>query len=321
MRVVFMGTPAFAVATLDALHLKRNRDSLNYGVSLVFTQPDRPAGRGRKLTPPPVKARALELGLPVFQPRRVKDPESLERIQAIAPEAIVVVGYGQIIPDTIFNFPKYGCVNVHASLLPKYRGAAPINWAVSNGETVTGVTTMRIAKRLDAGDMLLKREVEIGADETAAVLSARLAPIGAELLLESLDGLESGTIVAEQQDDDQATFAPILKREDGWIDWTLSARQIFDRIRGFEPWPGTYTSFRGKRLHIRKAHPANSHTPATPIPRVIATVKQGFLVGCGNDSALAVEEVQLEGKNRISSNEFRRGYRLADGEKLGEPLE
>jgi len=299
MRVVFMGTPPFAVATLDALH--RRGDEVS-----VFTQPDRPAGRGRKLTPPPVKARALELGLPLFQPRRVKDPESLERIEAIAPEAIVVVGYGQIIPDTIFNFPKYGCVNVHASLLPKYRGAAPINWAVVNGEAVTGVTTMRIAKRLDAGDMLLKREVEIGPAETAPALSERLAPIGAELLLETLDGLANGTI---------------LKRQDGWVDWSLPARQIFDRVRGFELWPGTYTSFRGKRLHIHKAHPANSQTPATAMPGAIVAAQEGFLVGCGDDSALAVEEVQLEGKNRISSTEFRRGYHLADGEKLGEPLE
>ncbi len=315
MRVVFMGTPPFAVATLDALHRRGDE------VSLVFTQPDRRAGRGRKLTPPPVKARALELGLPLFQPRRVKDPESLERIEAIAPEAIVVVGYGQIIPDTIFNFPKYGCVNVHASLLPKYRGAAPINWAVVNGETVTGVTTMRIAKRLDVGDMLLKREVSIGPDETASALSERLAPIGAELLLETLDGLASRTVIAEKQDNDEATFAPILKRQDGWIDWSLPARQIFDRVRGFEPWPGTYTSFRGKRLHIRTAHPATSQTPATAMPGAIVAAQEGFLVGCGDDSTLAVEEVQLEGKNRISSTEFRRGYHLADGEKLGEPLE
>ena len=322
MRVVFMGTPPFAVATLDALHRRGDE------VSLVFTQPDRLVGRGRKLTPPPVKARALELGLPVFQPQRVKDPEALERIEAIAPEAIVVVGYGQIIPDTIFNFPKYGCVNVHASLLPKYRGAAPINWAVVNGETVTGVTTMRIAKRLDAGDMLLKREVEIGPGETAPELSARLAPIGAELLLDTLDALASGSIVAQPQDHAEATFAPILKREDGWIDWALSARQIFDRVRSFEPWPGTYTSFRGKRLHIRKARPATLKTAAAALktaaavlPGTIVAADEGFLVGCGDDSALAVEEVQLDGKNRISSNEFRRGYHLAGGEKLGEPLE
>ena len=322
MRVVFMGTPPFAVATLDALHRRGDE------VSLVFTQPDRPVGRGRKLTPPPVKARALELGLLVFQPQRVKDPESLERIQAIAPEAIVVVGYGQIIPPTIFNFAKIGCINVHGSLLPRYRGAAPINWAVVNGETVTGVTTMRIAKRLDAGDMLLKREVDIGPGETAPALAARLAPIGAELLLETLDGLASRTIVAQPQDHEQATFAPILKREDGWVDWTLSARQICDRIRGFEPWPGTYTSFRGKRLHIRKAQPATLQATAgalqtaeAALPGTVLAAQEGFLVGCGGDSALAVEEVQLDGKNRISSNEFRRGYHLADGEKLGEPLE
>lgn len=311
MRVVFMGTPQFAVATLRAL------TRCGHDIVLVFTQPDRPVGRGRKLTPPPVKTAALELGLNVFQPKRVREPQVLKRTEEIAPEAIVVAGYGQIIPSSIFDLPEYGCVNVHASLLPKYRGAAPINWAIANGEITTGVTTMRIAKRLDAGDMLLKRAVEIGPQETAPELSERLAPLGADLLLETLDGLQAGSVVAEKQNDDEATYAPILKREDGWIDWNLTAQEIFNRIRGFDPWPGTFTSFRGKRLHIRRAQPV----PGTG--RSAGTVgvpNHGFQVGCGGDTALQVEEVQLEGKKRISSDEFRRGYRLAEGEILGEPL-
>ena len=309
MRVVFMGTPAFAVATLDALHAR------GHDVASVFTQPDRPAGRGRKLSPPAVKARALELGLEVLQPARVKETESVERIQQINPDAIVVVGYGQIIPAAIFDFPRLGCVNVHASLLPRYRGAAPINWAIARGETVTGVTTMRIAKRLDAGDMLLKRETPIGPRETASALSARLAPIGAELLLETLDGLAAGTVTGMPQNEQEATYAPIMKREDGKISWGLAAAEIFDRLRGFEPWPGSYTSFRGKRLHIRWALP---HDGAGGDPGEIAASDEGFGVGCGQESWLAVETVQLEGKNRIAADEFLRGYRPAPGEKLGE---
>ena len=309
MRVVFMGTPAFAVATLDALH-ERGHD-----IALVFTQPDRPVGRGRKLSPPPVKAGALELGLGVFQPTRVKEAESIERVEQISPEVIVVVGYGQIIPASIFDFPRLGCVNVHASLLPRYRGAAPINWAIVRGETVTGVTTMRIAKRLDAGDMLLKRETPIGPSETASELSARLAPIGAELLLATLDGLAAGEITGTPQNEHEATYAPMMKREDGAIDWGLSANEIFNRLRGFDPWPGSYTRFRGKRLHIRWALPVDTTVGE---PGEITASDDGFRVACADGSALAVETVQLEGKNRVSAAEFVRGYHPAPAEKLGE---
>ena len=309
MRVVFMGTPTFAVATLDALHAR------GHDVASVFTQPDRPAGRGRKLSPPPVKARALELGLEVLQPARVKETESVERIRQINPDAIVVVGYGQIIPAAIFDFPSLGCINVHASLLPRYRGAAPINWAIARGESVTGVTTMRIAKRLDAGDMLLKRETPIGPRETASDLLVRLAPIGAELLLKTLDGLAAGTVTGMPQNEQEATYAPIMKREDGKISWGLAAAEIFGRLRGFDPWPGSYTSFRGKRLHIRWALPRDE---AGGDPGEIAASDEGFRVGCGHESSLAVETVQLEGKNRIAADEFLRGYRPAPGEKLGE---
>ncbi len=309
MRVVFMGTPAFAAATLDALH-ERGDD-----IALVFTQPDRPVGRGRKLSAPAVKARAIELGLKVLQPNRVKDAASIERIDGIRPDAIVVVGYGQIIPAAIFDRPGLGCINVHASLLPRYRGAAPINWAIARGETVSGVTTMRIAKRLDAGDMLLKRETAIGPLETASELSARLAPMGAHLLLETLDALAEGSVTGEPQNEQEATYAPIMKREDGLIDWSLPAPEIFNRLRGFDPWPGSYTRFRGKRLHI---HWALAVGKAAGEPGEVTSIDSGFRVGCGGATSLSVEAVQLESKKRVAAAEFLRGYPPAPGEKLGE---
>ena len=309
MRVVFMGTPAFAVATLDAIH------EHGHEITLVFTQPDRPVGRGQKLSPPPVKARAGELGLELFQPHRVKDAESIERIESLRPDAIVVVGYGQIIPAAIFDFPGLGCINVHASLLPRYRGAAPINWAIARGEAVTGVTTMRIAKRLDSGDMLLKRETPIGPLETASELSLRLAPMGADLLLKTLDALAAGKLGGIPQDEQETTYAPIMKRRDGLIDWRLPAPEIFNRLRGFDPWPGCYTSFRGKRLHIRWALAAKE---AAGEPGEITSAAAGFRVGCGEATSLAVEALQLEGKKRVAAAEFLRGYHPAPGEKLGE---
>ncbi len=308
MRVVFMGTPAFAVPTLVALHEN------GHVIVTVITQPDRPAGRGRQLTPPPVKAKALEMGFRIDQPERVKAPDVFERLRQDSPEAIIVVGYGQIIPRAIIGLPPHACVNVHASLLPKYRGAAPIQWAIANGETRTGVTTMRIEQRLDAGGILLRRETEIGPQEAAPELAARLAPMGAALLIETLDGLEKGTVVAQKQDEAEATYAPILKREDGWIDWSSNARQILNRIRGFEPWPGSYTDFRGKRLHVRKARVAEGiGRPAG------AMVLSGddLLVACGEGTSLLVEEVQLEGKTRVPAEDFVRGYRPREGEILG----
>jgi methionyl-tRNA formyltransferase len=308
MIAVFMGTPPFAVPTLDAL--------VQHGdeVCLVITQPDRPAGRGRKLTASAVKQKALELGLEVYQPEKLRAPEALERLREIAPEIIVVVGYGQIIPQSIIDLPRLGIVNVHSSLLPKYRGAAPMNWAIANGETTTGVTTMRIEKRLDAGDMLLKRETAIGPAETASELAARLAPAGAELLIETIEGLAAGSITPEKQNEADASYAPILKREDGWIDWQRSAPAIYNRIRGFDPWPGAYTSFRGKRLHVRRARPL---TDASLPPGSIST-RQGLWAGCGGGTALQFDELQIEGKQRISADDFVRGYRPADGEVLGE---
>jgi methionyl-tRNA formyltransferase len=308
MRVVFMGTPAFAVPTLTALHQSGHR------IVTVMTQPDRPAGRGRHLTPPPVKAKALEMGFPIFQPERVKALEVLERLRGDHPDVIVVVGYGQIIPQTIIDLPPHGCVNVHASLLPKYRGAAPIQWAIANGETRTGVTTMRIEKRLDAGDILLRSETEIGSGESAPDLAERLAAMGASLLIETLKGLEEGTIVARKQDDAEATYAPMLRREDGWIEWSRKAREIVNRIRGFEPWPGSYTNFRGKRLHIRKARSADG---AGRPPGALSFSGDDLLVACGEGTSLLVEEVQLEGKMSTSAKDFVRGQRPRPDEILG----
>ena len=312
MRTVFMGTPELAVPTLEALLQK------GHEVASVITQPDRPAGRGRKLRSSPVKSKALALGLPVEQPARIKAPEALERLQQRDPEAIVVVGYGQILPQSILDLPRLGCVNVHASLLPKYRGAAPINWAIANGDTVTGVTTMCIERRLDAGDILLKRQVEIGPMETAPELAERLARMGADLLVETLAGLERGTLVGEKQDETEATYAPMLKREDGWIDWNLTAGEIFSRIRGFAPWPGSYTSFRGKRLHVRKAH---QKLGASAAPGAISMADGSFEVGCGGGTALVLEELQLEGKKQMPAAEFARGYRISPNEVLGEALQ
>jgi methionyl-tRNA formyltransferase len=307
MRVVFMGTPEFAVFSLNALC------DAGHEIVSVFTQPDRPAGRGNKLTSPPVKQKALELGLTVEQPDRVRQPEVVERLREIAPLAIVVVGYGQIIPQSIIDLPPLGCVNVHSSLLPKYRGAAPMNWAIVNGENATGVTTMLIEKRLDAGDILLMRETPIGPCETAPELAARLAPMGAELLIESLEKLEKGEIIPLKQNDEEATYAPIMKREDGFIDWNLSASEVYNHIRGFDPWPGSYTTIRGKRLHIRRARVADGPTPE---PGRLATA-HGLIVGCGGGTCLRIEEVQLEGKNRIFAEDFVRGYRPRPDELLG----
>jgi methionyl-tRNA formyltransferase len=308
MLAVFMGTPPFAVPTLEALSRR------GHVVALVITQPDRPAGRGQKLSPPAVKVKAIELGLGVYQPEKIRAPEALERLRGIGPDVIVVVGYGQIIPQTIIDLPRYGIVNVHSSLLPKYRGAAPMNWAIANGETATGVTTMRVEKRLDAGDILLRRETPIGPAETAPELSGRLAPLGAELLIETLDGLAAAAIAAEKQNEAEATYAPILKREDGWIDWLRPAPEIFNRIRGFDPWPGAYTSFRGKRLHVRRAHPL---TGASLGPGRVS-IQQGFLAGCGGGTALRLDELQIEGKQRVAAEDFVRGYRPAEHEVLGE---
>ena len=307
MRALFLGTPEFAVPTLRAM--------LKAGVEVagVITQPDRPAGRGQKETASPVKRVALESGLDVSQPLKIKDPEAVEYVHRAAPDVIVVVGYGQIIPRTVFEFPRLGTINVHASLLPKYRGAAPIQWAIANGETATGVTIMRIEAELDTGDILLQRECAIGPEETAPHLAARLAETGAELLVETLRALECGTIIPRKQDAAGATYAPILKKEDGRIDWSMSARRIADRVRGFDPWPGAYTTFRGQLLHLRRARAAAG---ASAAPGTLAAQGSSLRAACG-DGWLEILELQPEGKRRQTAEGFLNGRQPRSGEMLG----
>src|SRR5579871_4894206 len=244
MRLIFLGTPALAVPTLERIV------EAGHEVLSVVTQPDRPRGRGQHAAPPPVKEAALRLGLPVYQPERVRRPEAVEFLREQRADAMVVVGYGQIIPQNVIDLAPLGIINVHGSLLPKYRGAGPIQWAILNGETRTGVTTMRIDAGLDTGEMLLKAETEIGPDETAVELGRRLASMGADLLVRTLAQIEM--VVPEKQDPTQATYAPILKKEDGLINWNQSAQAIHNRIRGLQPWPGGYTTFRGQTLNIWK---------------------------------------------------------------------
>src|SRR4051794_9391726 len=251
MRVVFLGTPEFAVPSLDALVAS------GHSVLAAFTQPDRPKGRGQQLAESPVKQAALRLGIPVFQPERIRRPESFEQLRSFQADLMVVVGYGQIIPQSIIDLPPSGILNVHASLLPKYRGAAPIQWAIANGETTTGVTIMQIDAGLDTGDMLAKATAEIGPEETAPELSVRLAALGAQLLVRTVEDIKSGAAQREKQNDSEATLAPILKKEDGRVDWMAPAREINDRRRAFTPWPGSYTSFRSQPLSLIRTEPSD----------------------------------------------------------------
>jgi methionyl-tRNA formyltransferase len=306
--LVFCGTPRFAVPTLEKLV------EAGFRVHVVVTQPDRPKGRGLELVRSPVKESALRLNLPVTQPERIKvNDEFRAQLTALKPDAIIVVGYGRIIPQWMLDLPPLGNINLHASLLPKYRGAAPIQWAIANGETVTGVTTMRIDAGLDTGDILLQQELPIAPEDTAETIAPRLASIGADLVVETLRGLEARTLHPRPQDNTQASLAPILKREDGLIDFSRSAAGIINRIRGFQPWPGAYTKFRGKTLQILKARPA---TDAAPLGEM-HVVSNRLLVGCGHQTSLELLQIQLEGKKRSSAQDFVRGYRPNPNEKLG----
>lgn len=308
MSLVFCGTPQFAVPTLEELVLA------GHAVHLVLTQPDRPKGRGLELVSSPVKQSALKHGLPIYQPEKIKANEELRaKLEAISADAIIVVGYGRIIPKWMLELPKYGNINLHASLLPKYRGAAPIQWAIANGETVTGVTTMRIDEGLDTGDILLQRELAILPDDTSETLAPRLAEMGAELMIETLRGLATDSITAKRQNDAEATLAPILKKEDGRIDFSRSAQEIYNRFRGFQPWPGAFTSFRGRGLNITAMKPSSEQ-----VSRARLFVRDGkLLAGCGSNSALEFLELQTEGKKRILASDFIHGYQPAVGEELG----
>jgi len=310
MNVVFCGTPPFAVPTLTTLV------NSGFTVSLVVTQPDKPRGRGLEVVFSPVKQAALQFGLPVVQPEKIKNNEQFRsQLSSLAPDAVIVVGYGRIIPQWMIDLPLLGNLNVHASLLPKYRGAAPIQWAIASGESVTGVTTMRIDAGLDTGDILLQKEIPILADDTAETLAPRLANVGATLMIETLHGLQAGTLTGRSQDHSKATLAPVLKKEDGLIDFQRTAVEIWNRLRGFQPWPGAYTRFRGKQLQIHAAKPLPSLSTSTP--GELVAENDSFIVGCGNKSALEVTELQLEGKKRMSARDFLHGYRLTPGERLG----
>jgi methionyl-tRNA formyltransferase len=308
LNLVFCGTPRFAVPTLEKLA------EAGFRIHLVVTQPDRPKGRGLALVQSPVKESALKLNLPITQPDRIKtNDEFRAQLTAIKPDAIIVVGYGRIIPQWMLDLPPLGNINLHASLLPKYRGAAPIQWAIANGEIVTGVTTMRIDAGLDTGDILQQQELAITPDDTAETLSPRLASIGADLAVETLRQLQARSIHPRPQDNSQATLAPILKKEDGLVDFSRSASEIYNRIRGFQPWPGAYAKFRGRTLQITKSRPAADSIP----PAELRVAADRLLAGCAHNTSLELLELQLEGKKRTSARDFIHGYRTQPGEKLG----
>jgi methionyl-tRNA formyltransferase len=306
--LVFCGTPPFAVPTLDSLV------EAGFHVDLVLTQPDRPKGRGLELVSPQVKQRAQQLGLPVIQPESIKNNDPFRaQLAALKPDAIIVVGYGRIIPQWMLDLPPLGNINLHASLLPKYRGAAPIQWAIARGETLTGVTTMKLDAGLDTGDILLQQEIPIAPDDTAETLAPKLAFVGAELTVKTLHGLQTGSIHPRDQDETQATLAPILKKEDGLIDFSRPAAEVLNRMRGFQPWPGAYSKFRGRNLQVWEAAALDRTVPESQMK----TEGDRLLVGCGGDTAIELLELQLEGKKRTSAQDFLRGYRPLPGEKLG----
>lgn len=306
LRSVYLGTPQFAVPTLEAMV------AAGHEVLAVYTQPDRPKGRGQSLAMSPVKEAALRLGLPVVQPERIRREEPVAGLRELAPDVMVIVGYGQLIPQSIIDIPKYGIINVHGSLLPKYRGAGPIQWAIANGEAVTGVTTMRINAGLDTGDMLLKAEMPIEPNETAVELGERMSLIGAQLLVETL---VTPGMPGTPQDDKLATHAPILSRQDGAIDWNWPAQLIHNRTRGFYPWPGTSTILRDQPLRLWKTAVVEGTTAHEP-GRVIAG-KDPLRVACGGGTILELQEVQQEGRKRLSGVDLRNGLRIVENEIFG----
>ncbi len=318
MKIVFMGTPLAAVPTLENL-IKDDR----HEIVAVWTQPDRPAGRGNKLTMPPVKEFAFENNLAVYQPAKIKTAESLELFKSHNADVAVVVAYGRILPEGFLNaFPK-GAINVHFSLLPKYRGAAPVNWAVVNGETKTGITTMKMDVGLDTGDILLQSETAIDAEENAIALMARLAFEGANLLSETL--IEFDNIEPREQDDENASYAPMLTKEEGRINWESRAVTIHNHVRGFQPFPTAFTSFQDKTLTIWKTVEAEnagagfrvSDSKSPNFGEILTANGDDFVIACGNETALKITELQIEGKKRMSARDFLNGVKINDGEKLG----
>ena len=309
MKLVFCGTPEFAVPSLEALL------AAGHDVALVLTQPDRPAGRKMEMQIPAVKSVAQANGLRVWQPEKIKaNPELKAELERLAPDAIIVVAYGRIIPGWMLEMPRFGCINVHGSLLPKYRGAAPIQWAIANGESETGVTTMRLDAGLDTGDILLMRSIPLDSDVTSAQVYPQLAEVGALLLLDTLNMLNVGALVGVNQNDDEATLAPILTREDGLLKLSLrTAVEAFNRWRGFTPWPGAHGIFRGKRFLVHRMHVANAGGLE---PGELRFADGELTVGAAGGTSLVLDEVQMEGKARMSGAEFAKGFQVKAGERI-----
>jgi methionyl-tRNA formyltransferase len=308
-KTIFMGTPAFAVPSLTALAAAEN-------VTLVATNPDRPAGRGNRIAPTPVKAEAERLGIPVFQPEKARHPDAIARFAEEKPDLIVVAAYGHILPKAILDIPKYGCINVHASILPRYRGAAPINWAVARGETKTGVTIMKMDVGMDTGPMLHVRELPIGDDDTAETIYPRLAELGAQALVEALQLLHDGKLVETPQDDALATMAPMLKKEHGKVDWTMGARDIRNLIRGLTPWPSVTASHGGKGLRLVEVSVVGEEGQAGAPGAIVSVGKEGVVVACGS-GALRLDVVQPEGGKAMTSGAWALGRQLKAGDLLG----
>ena len=311
LKVVFFGSPEIAIPSFRAI-----LECPDLSLLAAVTQPDRPAGRGRELRQPPVKTEALAAGLDVLQPRTVRKQHIAWVMNEFHADYFVVVAYGKILPPRLLGMPRLGCVNMHLSLLPKYRGAAPINWALINGERVTGATTMLMDEGCDTGPILLQQELEIEADETAAALGVRLADVGAKLLVETLLKYAAGKIKPLPQQDSEASQAPILTKEDGLVDWNLEARRIADRCRGLHPWPGIFSTFRGKQMKLLKV--ADAGPLAAPLPPGTLIRDAGrLLVACGEGTALQLIEVQLAGGRPVSAADFANGHQPKQGERLG----
>jgi methionyl-tRNA formyltransferase len=310
MRIIFCGTPHFAVPTF--IHLLAQTD---IDIAAVITQPDRPRGRGHQISASPVKQAAIAANVPVHQPEKIRSPEAQDLLKQLVPDCIVIIAYGQIIPARLLDIPKLGWINLHASLLPKYRGAAPINWAIANGETQTGVTTMRIDAGMDTGNILLQEEIGIAPEETAPELAKSMAEAGAPLMLDTLRGLAAGKLTARPQNKDGATYAPLLKKEDGHIDWNRPAQEIYNRMRGFAPWPGAYTSFRGQTCQIW-AEPFSLPTLTGSAPGTISREDTQILIACGHATLLRLLSVKVEGRKQISAVEFANGARLTERERF-----
>jgi methionyl-tRNA formyltransferase len=314
MKLVICGTPSFAVPTLKSA-LRAGHD-----VALVVTQPDRPAGRGQQMTPPPVKTTALEAGIRVTQPEKIKNNLELRaELEAIHPDAILVVAYGRIIPKWMLDLPRFGNLNLHGSLLPKYRGAAPVQWAIANGEAATGATTMRLDEGLDTGDILLQREMPLAPDMTSEDVFPRLAEMGADLMMETLRGLESGSIAPRKQDEAHATHAPILTRDDGRMDFSRDAMTLYNRWRGFQPWPGAWTTLNSRKLSVHRLLPTEVMGAPPSQPGDVLVQEGTMFAACGDGTWAELVEVQPEGKRRMTAGEFLRGHAVVTGTKLGQP--